>query len=194
MRELLSAGADPNVIRAEPWPGWRPLHAAIEAMEDGGPFASVAVLLEHGASADGWDAQHDATPLLMAVFRDQIEAVRLLLDAGADVNVVGGEGDSPLRWAAQTGDIELVRLLLDRGAARDLDVGGGVSGMNALGIAAHRLDVAMVQLLLDAGARADALDADGWVASRRADRPDDAAALQRWHQVMALLSSSPNAP
>jgi ankyrin repeat protein len=194
LRGLLSAGADPNVIGAEPWPDWRPLHAAIEAMEDGGLLASVSILLEHGADADGWDAQRDATPLLMAVFRNQPEVVRLLLDAGADVNVVGGEGDSPLRWAAQQGDIELARLLLDRGAARDLDVGGGVSGMNALGIAAHRLDVEMVQFLLDAGARPDALDADGWVASRRADRPDDAAELRRWHEVMALLSSSPKAP
>jgi ankyrin repeat protein len=127
----------------------------------------------------------------MAVFRGQTEAARLLLDAGADTNVVGGEGDSPLRWAAQTGDTELVRLLLARGAARDLDAGGGVSGMTALGIAAHRLDVAMVQLLLEAGARPDALDADGWVASRRADRPDDPDALPRWHQIMALLASPP---
>jgi ankyrin repeat protein len=146
------------------------------------------VLLDAGATVDAWDGRHDATPLLMAVFRGQTEAARLLLDAGADVNVVGGEGDNPLRWAAGAGDPELVRLLLDRGAARDLDVGGGISGMTALGTAARRLDVAMVQLLLDAGARPDALDADGWTASRRADRPDEPEALARWQQIQALLA------
>lgn len=189
VRAVLAAGADPDAIQPDHWPSWRPLHAAIEALEEGGPLEILTVLLEHGATVDGWDGQRDATPLLMAVFRGQKEAARLLLDAGADVNVVGGEGDSPLRWAVQSGDTETVRLLLERGAARDLDVGGGVSGMNALGIAARRLDVAMVRLLLEAGARPDAPDADGWTASRRADRPDDVEALERWRQVMALLGT-----
>jgi uncharacterized protein len=192
VRRLLTAGADPDAIRPDHAPGWRPLHAAIEAMDDGGPLASVAALLEHGAAVDGWDREHDATPLLMAVFRGQTAAVRLLVDAGADVNVVGGEGDSPLRWAAHAGDIELARLLLARGAARGIDGGGGVTGMNALGLAARRLDVAMVRLLLDAGARPDAADADGWVASRRVDQTDDAAAAERRREVMALLASPPS--
>jgi ankyrin repeat protein len=187
VRAALAAGADPNAIQPDHWPGWRPLHASIEALEDGGPLETLSVLLKHGATVDGWDAQHDATPLLMAVFRGQKEAVRFLLDARADVNVVGGEGDSPLRWAVQSGDTELVRLLLERGATRDLDVGGGPSGMNALGIAAHRLDVLMVRLLLEAGARPDATDANGWMASRRANRPDNAERLEQWRQVMALL-------
>lgn len=189
VRALLAAGASPDATQDATWPGWRPLHAAIEAMEEGGPLETLVVLLGHGATADGWDARHDATPLLMAVFRGQREAVKLLLDAGADVNVVGGEGDTPLRWAAQVGDIELARVLLDRGAARDIDVGGGVSGMNALGTAARRLDPDMVRLLLEAGARPDAPDADGWVASARVDKPGDDDGLERWQQVMALLAS-----
>ena len=186
LRALLAAGADPNAIQST-GPGWRPLHAAIEAIEEGGPLAMIAVLLEHGAIVDAWDAKHDATPLLMAVFRDQLAAARLLLDAGADVNVVGGEGDNPLRWAAQAADVELARLLLERGATRDIDVGGGMSGMSALGGAARRLDIAMVQLLLESGARPDAPDFDGWTASRRADRPIAADALARWHAIMRLL-------
>lgn len=189
VRALLAADANPDAIHPDPSLGWRPLHAAIEALEEGGPLETLTVLLEHGATADGWDTQRDATPLLMAVFRGQKDAARLLLDAGADVNVVGGEGDNPLRWAAQAGDTEMVKLLLERGATRDLDIGGGLSGMNALGLAAHRLDVAMVRLLLEAGARPDAPDFDGWVASRRADRPTDAEGLERWRQIMTLLGT-----
>jgi ankyrin repeat protein len=190
VRALLAAGADPDAVLAE-WPGWRPLHAAIDVLEEGRPLETVVALLSHGATVDGWDPQHDATPLLMAVFRGQPEAIRLLLDAGADVNVRGSEGDSPLRWAVQAGDLVLARLLLEHGAARDIDASGGPTGMNALGRAARNLDVPMVQLLLEAGARPDAPDADSWIASRRVQRPDNAEALERWRQVMALLGEPP---
>ena len=190
VKAALAGGADPDACQPMAT-GWRPLHAAIEALEDVGPLETIEVLLAHGATVDAWDAQRDATPLLMAVFRGQREAARLLLDAGGDVHVVGGEGDNPLRWAVQLGDAELVRLLLARGATRDLDAGGGISGMGPLGIAARRLDLAMVQLLLDAGARPDAPDADGWTARRRADRPDDPERLARWRQIMTLLGAPP---
>jgi len=189
VRALLSAGASPDALQDASWPGWRPLHAAIEAMDDGGPLETLNVLLAGGASADGWDARRDATPLLMAVFRGQRAAAELLIDAGADVNVVGGEGDTPLRWAVQSGDVELARVLIERGAVRDIDVGGGVTGMNALGIAARRLDAAMVRLLLEAGARADAPDADGRTARGRVDEPGDDT-RERWQQIMVLLASA----
>ncbi|AFZ26906.1 hypothetical protein Cylst_4851 [Cylindrospermum stagnale PCC 7417] len=76
--ELLSRKADPNSLRSES-PGWTPLHEAIEQLEDGGAIETLVLLLRHGAAVDTWDANHDSTPLLMALFREQKEAVRLLL-------------------------------------------------------------------------------------------------------------------
>jgi ankyrin repeat protein len=172
-------------------PHWRPLHAAIEAMEDGGPLEMLALLLRHGATVDGWDRARDATPLLMAVFRGRTEAARLLLERGADANAVGGEGDSPLCWAAREGDVELARLLLEHGAGATIDAGRGVDGMNALGAAARQLNPAMVRLLLDAGARPDAEDADGLRAVDRVKVPVPTEAAESWEEIKTLLGLPP---
>jgi len=156
---LLDAGADPNASKPE-WPGWLPLHAAVNELEDGGPIEAVILLLRHGARVDGAVSDRDATPLLMALFRQQSEAVRMFLAAGADPNRTGDEGDSPLRVCAEQGDLAMAALLLRCGATRTLDEAGGLKSMTALGIAASRLELPMLELLLRAGADPDAQDLD----------------------------------
>src|SRR5690242_7177920 len=147
---LLEEGADPNVRKAE-WPKWLPLHAAVEELEYGGSVEAVILLLRHGAHVDGLDSDRDATPLLMAIFRRQPEAVRMLLAAGADANFEDGEGDSPMRACAQLGEHDMAAMLLRCGATQTLDEAGGLSCMTALGRAASRLDIPMLELLLRAG-------------------------------------------
>jgi ankyrin repeat protein len=153
----LAAGANPNAAQPE-FPKFTALQAAIEELEEGGPLAALQLLLDHGAAVDGWDPKHDATPLLMAVFRDQPEAVELLLAAGANPNVRGSEGDTPLRWCVEKNNIEMAKLLLEHGAAETIDSVGGELGMTALGLACKSLNLPMVELLLDAGANPDRED------------------------------------
>ncbi|HVA48653.1 MAG TPA: ankyrin repeat domain-containing protein [Pirellulales bacterium] len=89
-----------------------------------------------------------STPLMYAVLYGDADAVRLLLDNGADPNVRNEVGASALMWAAD--DLEKTRWLLERGAevnARSDD------GRTALAIAASRFgSLAVVRLLLDSGA------------------------------------------
>ncbi len=185
LTEALAAGADANALAADAV-AWRPLHAAVEELEHGGPLAALPLLLRHGAAVDGWDGRRQATPLLMALFRGQGDAARLLLEAGADPNVVGAEGDTPLRWCVEQGDCEMAALLLGAGAARSMDEAGGPSGVTALGRAASRIDVTMLKLLLAAGADPAALDADHLTARQRLSRTTgtDPAA---WAAAAALL-------
>ena len=55
-------------------------------------------------------------PLLMAASSGQTEAVRLLLDNGAEVNHVSDFQNTALYFAASEGHVETTRLLLERGA------------------------------------------------------------------------------
>jgi ankyrin repeat protein len=164
--ELLQGGADANAIQPQA-PGWRPLHAAIEELEFGGPIDVLDLLLQHGADVNGWDAERDATPLLMAVYRGQDEAVRRLLAAGADPNVRGAEGDSALRWCVEHGNLPLAELLLRQGADQTINEFGGPCGLTALGLAARQLSLPFLKLLLDAGADPAALDEDYRTARER---------------------------
>jgi ankyrin repeat protein len=76
------------------------------------PNASTCVSAGHG------DLDH-YTPLTRAAELGHLEAVRLLLDAGADPGRADGDGATALMLAAGEGQLEVLRLLLVRGAAVD---------------------------------------------------------------------------
>jgi ankyrin repeat protein len=156
---LLADGADPNAMHAKP-PLWRPLEAAVEELNYGGSLEAVRLLLKHGADVNAWDGAHRVNPLLAAMVFNNKEAIRVLLEAGADASVVSDEGETPLRWAVEEGDLEMAALFLQYGANQMLDKYGGFCGFTPLGMAARRLDVPMIELLLDAGADPEALDED----------------------------------
>ncbi|MDP6579793.1 MAG: ankyrin repeat domain-containing protein [Vicinamibacterales bacterium] len=102
----------------------------------------VCSLVAVGANA----ADH---PLVDAVKAQDAEAVRALLDDGADVNAPQPDGATALHWAAYRDDVETAGLLLAAGA--------NVTAANELGatplwLAASNGSSAMVERLLDAGA------------------------------------------
>lgn len=97
--------------------------------------------------------------LVEAAIDDDLEAVRELLDAGADANsVVQGDGTA-LLIAAREGNRAIVDLLLDRGA--DIDIGVRGDG-SALIMAAREGFRDIVRLFIDRGADVDiAVAGDG---------------------------------
>jgi serine/threonine protein kinase len=87
--------------------------------------------------------------LYSAAQKGDVEAVKILLNATADVNAQGGLYGNALQAASRNGDEAVVRLLLDKGA--DVNAQGGLYG-NALQAASQMGDEAVVRLLLDKGA------------------------------------------
>lgn len=61
--------------------------------------------------------QYGRSPLMMV--KKNIEIAKVLLNAGADVNIVSASGYSPLHYAAADCDIELMELLINAGAEID---------------------------------------------------------------------------
>jgi ankyrin repeat protein len=60
------------------------------------------------------------TPLHLFAWRSDLEAARVLIEAGADVNAIGDMSQTPLHVALRQGSVELVILLLEAGAKIDI--------------------------------------------------------------------------
>ncbi|CAF0876470.1 unnamed protein product [Rotaria sordida] len=60
--------------------------------------------------------RHGLRPLHYAVFENDIECVRLLVEFGADVNVIDEAGYSPLHLAAKYGFTDIMHILIDHGS------------------------------------------------------------------------------
>jgi ankyrin repeat protein len=131
LRRLLDAGENPNAVAVGR--GFTPLYNACF----GGGFApekslvTVRLLLERGADPNQrfeFDSHIDGrlernlTAMMVAPTE---EVARVLLDAGAEVNVADGNGMTPLMRAAGSGRVGVVRVLLERGADAGAKLGDG---------------------------------------------------------------------
>jgi ankyrin repeat protein len=122
--------------------------------------AALRHLLDDGHHVDeGGDSW---TPLIWAARSGSVDAINVLLDAGADVNLPGSTGDNwdatPLQHAILQRQPAAVRLLLDRGA--DVNRGAGGS-LTPLFLAAGDTDPAILTLLLAHGADPSVEDEHG---------------------------------
>jgi ankyrin repeat protein len=108
---------DAMCARAVSPDGWTPLHLAA-AFAGAEP---VTLLLEHGAHVHQFS--HNPLrnqPLHACVsLSNSLDAVRVLLEAGADVNATQHGGYTPLLQAAAAGKKDLVLLLLEHDARLD---------------------------------------------------------------------------
>ena len=111
----------------------------------------VALLDEDPAAANAW-SRDGFSPLSLAIFGGRADAVRLLLDRGADVEALSHHATiqvRPLQTAAFVRDAELGRMLLEAGADPNSQAEGGFTALHS---AAQNGDLAFARLLLDHGA------------------------------------------
>lgn len=70
--------------------------------------------LFHLSDVNSRAKQHGQTALMLAVSHGRLDTVRLLLEAGADVNIQDEDGSTALMCAAEHGHLEIVKLLLSQ--------------------------------------------------------------------------------
>ena len=195
---LLDRGADPNHAGA----GWNALHQTVHSRRPNlgytpgpvptGSLDSIVVvkkLLAKGVDVNGRmtkngmkDGQRNrvnrlgATAFFLGAKNTDLEVLRLLLDAGADVNLPSADGSTPLMVAAglamwyvgedggslpgqEDEAFEAVKVCVERGS--DVNAVNRINETPLHG-AAFRGVNAIVEYLVEKGAKLDAKDTRGW--------------------------------
>jgi len=166
---LIRAGANAKAVNRF---GMRPISLACT----NGSAAMVEMLLKAGEDANVIITPDGDTALMMAARTGKVDAVRVLLDHGAQVNGTNPRGQTPLMWAVSEKNAAAAKFLIERGAnvnaktnplppPRKLDLifsaPTPAGGMAALLFAARQNDLASVKTLLDGGADINLQSADG---------------------------------
>jgi uncharacterized protein len=99
-------------------------------------------------------AAPSTSPVADAAMKGDINAIRLLLKEGADVNAARGDGMSALHWAAERNSADLASMLVYAGA--NVAAVTRIGQYTPLHVAARAGSTAVVDILLKAGADVDA--------------------------------------
>ena len=142
IKALLARGANPNArANTTPFRGFYQVSANWANFDGQTPFLRAALsgdvtlmrlLLEHGADPN-LGTSDGATPLMAAAGinwvvaqtysrsdAEYLDAAKLCLELGADVNAVNSQGFTAMHGAANRGFDAMVKLLADRGAKLDV--------------------------------------------------------------------------
>lgn len=122
------------------------------------------------------------TPLIIAAYNNQPEAVKVLLYAGADSNATDGSGNTALMGACFKGYPEIAQLLINNGADINAQHGnGGTALMFAVMFGRNE----MIDVLLDNGADIAIKDKRGLSALDIAHQQHNSTAVELLQRVRA---------
>ena len=135
----------------------------IDAVKKSDGDKAIGLLAQHPSGlVDAKDGEGN-TALIIAINRSDETWTGFLLNKGADPNLGGKGGDTPLIAAARVGFAQAVQWLIGLGAKVDST---NRMGETPLIIAVQQRDLQIVRQLLDAGANPDRSDAAAGYSAR----------------------------
>jgi serine/threonine-protein phosphatase 6 regulatory ankyrin repeat subunit B len=139
---LLAHGANPNVMSANGDP-------ALWLAASAGETEAVQALIAYHASVDFPNKAQSTTPLAIASHTGQLDAVKLLLAAGANIEAKDAFGMTPLAHAAYMTHPDVVEFLLSKGASIHAADSQGRSVAELAGLASASPQRDKVMMLLN---------------------------------------------
>ncbi|XP_050503639.1 ankyrin-1-like [Diabrotica virgifera virgifera] len=137
--QLIEGGAILNEVDSN---GSTALHKAVDFRDLG----LAKKLLELGADVNSVNNPEKQCPLHFATAKNNIEMVRLLTEAGANMQCSDFDGDMPIHIAAKEGHIKIIKYFLKKGM--DIDIINENTKMTPLQMAAYRGHMEVVDFLL----------------------------------------------
>ena len=149
VENILQQGVSPNCIYVNGSP------LAIAVLRNS--IDLFDLLLQYGADINFSEPENilDKSPLMIACEKENSAMMKYLIDLGAEINLVGGNGKSILEIAVATGNTKLVGLLLDSGANTEIKSGYSYTTFDKTPICAAVMnnDPEMVSFLVNQGAK-----------------------------------------
>ncbi|RPB09099.1 GDPD-domain-containing protein [Morchella conica CCBAS932] len=157
--------------------GLAPLHLAVM-----GAHPKTTKLLLQAESWDGGLGSDDkivsarkavsksSAVLALAAKANATAIVKLLVEAGVDINYQDDNGETALHHAARLGHVECAKVLLEGNDTQraDLELAEKTYGWTPLFVAAVEGKTQIVETLLEAGSELDKIDLSGWTAAEHA--------------------------
>lgn len=176
--------------------GYSPLHLSVI----GGHPRTTRTLLE----AESWKGANDRQAavrkhmfksgevLALAVKANFVVIVKLLVEAGADIDYQDDQGETALHVAARFGHTECAKILLEEHDSQqaDMEVAENSFGWTPLFIACVDGHIDIVRILIAANAGLEGLDTSGWTAKEHAALRGHMDIAEVLADVTALPSSS----
>lgn len=174
--------------------GNAPLHLAVIG---GHPLTTKCLL--RGENWQGSDHIHrkpvsqSSAVLAMATRANFVGIVRMLVEAGVDINWQDGTGETALHIAARFGHTECAQILIEGSSEQkaDLTLTENSFAWNALHIAAVDGHLSMAELLVDAGIDVSKPDSFGWTAKEHAALRGHMGVTELLAPLTTMPSSSP---
>lgn len=114
----------PNLINVKNKSGFPPLTIASYS----GNLEIATLLAKHVENIDL--NSNVGTPLMAAVYKNNNDIAKMLLDLGADANIADTKGTTALHYAIMFKNIDLIKVLIDNGADIKLKDNKGLSPLD----------------------------------------------------------------
>uniref|UniRef100_A0A8D0C5L2 Transient receptor potential cation channel subfamily A member 1 n=1 Tax=Salvator merianae TaxID=96440 RepID=A0A8D0C5L2_SALMN len=178
---LLSRGANPNILNSNMM---APLHLAVQSLHN----ELVKIFVEHSATDVNLEGEGGNTPILVACYKDNPEALKLLIENGGKICKANSLGSMPVHAAAFSGAKPCMEILMKKGEELGYSSENHINFTNngkcsPLHLAVQSGDLEMIKMCIEYGAQIDLKQSDKCTALHFA-------ATQGATEILKLMMSS----
>ncbi|KAJ7338916.1 hypothetical protein JRQ81_012818 [Phrynocephalus forsythii] len=178
---LLNRGANPNILNSSTM---APLHLAVQSLYND----LVKIFIEQSTTDINLEGEGGNTPILVACYKNNTEALKLLIEKGADVRKGNSMGCMPVHAAAFSGSKGCMAIVIKRGEELGYSTETHINFTNngkctPLHLAVQSGDLEMIKMCIEYGAQIDLKQNDKCTALHFA-------ATQGATEILKLMMSS----
>ncbi|NXY05159.1 TRPA1 protein, partial [Pteruthius melanotis] len=153
VRLLLSRGANPNILNSNMM---APLHMAVQSLHN----EIVKILVQHSSTDVNLEGEAGNTPIMVACYKDNPEALTLLIENGGKICKPNKTGCMPIHAAAFSGAKTCLEILLKKGEELGHSAKTHINFTNngkcsPLHLAVQSGDLEMIKMCIEFGAQID---------------------------------------